>query len=264
MKLLLAMVFTVLLCWPAYGQNQDPHTEEWYTDLENVTRGTPGTSGIGNWYSLGHNQYDRFDGGTFFWNLEGTSRPAEGASFFAQTGVFKDWNDRVYTYTSLATSTNSQWYPKFRFDQDVNVKFGKKRNVVVTVGYTDISYHGPYRDQVLAAGLTLYLGHVSVQYRHSWNTSTPGNVPSQGDIFTLGLGSDRHSRLDLTYGTGAQAYLGNYLVLPQLIRQPTQTYQAHFRTWLTPSSGYFVTGQIVNVRGGYVMTGGQIGIFRDF
>ena len=252
-------VALMLASSPAQAQNRDPHTAEWYVDFETLNQS------LGQWYLAGYRQYDRFDGGTFVWGLEGGYRGPEGGSALGHAALYKDWGNHLTTYTALSGGTGSIWYPRFRFDHDFNFKVGKKGRLVLIGGYTDITYRGPYRDRILAAGFSLDMDKVLIGWRHSWNTSTPGNIPSQGDLYMLGLGTEGRSRFVFTYGRGSQAYLGDILILPTEVRNPSDTFQVEYRTWTSPSSGFYIMGQAINLRnGGYSMSGGQFGVFKDF
>lgn len=234
------------------------HTYEIYTGFDGLT------AGLGQWESLGYNQYDRFKDGTLVWGFETTNRSTEGVSVLGTVALYKDWEKWLYTYTDMSSSTNSQFFPRFRFDNDFNFKLGKAKNVVLTAGYTDIYYHGIPHDTLLAAGLTIYMNKVTLQYRHGWNTSDPGSIPSQSDLFSIGLGTEGKSHIDLTYTTGAQAYLGNFLVLPQTVRQNAESFRVNFRTWTGPDKGWFIMPQFVDVHHAYEQIGFQAGYFHKF
>ena len=239
-----------------------PRTEEFYLEYDSLTQRQ------GEWTALGYNRYQKFDTGTWFVQLQGTNRSGngEGASVLGVAGAYKDWNPWFFTYTAVSTSTNSQWTPRFRVDQDFNFKVGPKRSTVLTAGLTNIWYHqDPRQDFIYSGGITQYFGQFNVEFRHFWNTSNPGNVGSQSNSVAVGYDNEGDMRASVTYGWGREAYLGSLVVsLPPTVSQRSSSWMFTYRKWTSPTAGFFVTGQWINVAPGYALSGGQAGYFHNF
>ena len=178
-------------------------------------------------------------------------------------GTAHDWSDSFYTYTAIAAGTKADYLPEYRFDQDLNFKFGKLRNIVWTIGATYINYHIPANDLILSSGLMVYLPKLVIEYRLFRNRSNPGNVVSYTHLGSAGYGAEKKSWTYFTVSKGSQAYLATYITTPQEVRQKAMNLSLEHRRWITKNFGFAIDLDYVDLKQGYKKYGVFTSLFLE-
>ena len=218
----------------------------------------------GEWKSVGINFFHKpRKDFTYFLGISGFSRK-EGDAILFSGGGYKDWTDRLYTYSALSFGTSSEYLPKYRLDHEFNIKFGEKKNIVPALSLSYIKYHSVHKDFVLGLGFTLYQEGWNFTYRHFINKSDPGNVTSSSNLFSLGIGREKASWTYLDFSFGKQAYLATYLATPQEVRQKSMYAAIKHRRWITDSLGIMGEVNFLKLEGGYEKYGFGMGVFKEF
>lgn len=200
---------------------------------------------------------------TWFVQLGGFSRNV-GDAFLGVGGAYKDWGERLYTYTALTAGSDSAYLPKVRFDNDFNFKFGDKRNIVWTLGVTYVNYHNAHKDMILSSGITLYFPSLVTTYRIFRNKSDPGSVISFSHLIDVAYGREGWQWTNLTFSFGNQAYLADYLAKPEEVDQDSLYLVLKHRRWI--KKGWGILGDIsyFKLEDGYKKLGLSIGFFKEF
>jgi YaiO family outer membrane protein len=218
----------------------------------------------GSWANVLLSYYTRPKRGlTWFFQLGGFSRNV-GDALLGVGGAYKDWGERLYTYTALAAGSDSAYLPKVRFDNDFNFKFGDKRNIVWTLGVTYINYHNTHKDLILSSGITLYLPGWVTTYRIFRNKSDPGNITSYSHLIDAACGKEGKQWTNLTFSFGNQAYLADYLAKPEEVNQDSIYLVLKHRRWI--KEGWGILGDIsyFKLEDGYKKFGLSLGFFKGF
>ena len=200
---------------------------------------------------------------TLFVQMGAFSRKT-GSALLGVAGAYKDWADRFYTYTALAAGTNSAYLPQFRFDNDFNVKFGSKKNIVGTLGITYINYHDVHANLILSFGCTAYLERWISTYRIFRNRSDPGNITSYSHLVDVAYGQDGRQMTNVTLSFGRQAYLATYLARPEQVNQNSIYLVIRHRRWLRKGLGIIGDLSYFKLDEGYEKFGFTFGIFKEF
>jgi len=188
----------------------------------------------------------------------------DGNDYIGIIGAARDWTPWFYTYTALVSGTKSSYLPKFRFDQDFNFKFGKKRNLVWTIGMTYIDYYHEALDVIFSSGLTLYTGPWVLEYRLFQNHSHPGNIVSYTHLGMVGFGKEKKHWSYLTVSSGSQAYLALHVLVPQEVRQDAFSISLMHQQWLRKNFGFTIEFEYLTLKSGFDKYGIYAGIFFEF
>lgn len=217
----------------------------------------------GSWKALNAALYFPLPGFSAFAQASAHSR-RDGKGVLAAGGGYRDWSPDFYTYTSVAGASNSSYLPRFRLDQDFNLKLLDSRTLVVTGGVSYIKYHDVHEDLVFSAGPSLYSGPWIFSYKLFRNISNPGSVKSYTHVQSAGYGSEGAHWTFLTASQGKQAYLATYLSDPQEVRQSAVSFMLNHRHWLNKDFG--VTGDVswFELKDGYKKYGVSLGCFFYF
>lgn len=200
---------------------------------------------------------------TWFFQLGGFHRNV-GDALLGVGGAYKDWNDRIYTYTALAAGSDSIYLPQFRFDNDFNFKFGDKRNIVGTLGLTYVNYHNTHEDLILSSAITLYLQNLITTYRIFRNKSDPGNIISFSHLIDVACGKEEKQWTNLTLSFGNQAYLADYLAKPEEVNQDSIYLVLKHRHWIKKGWGILGDLSYFKLEDGYKKFGLSLGFFKEF
>ena len=221
------------------------------------------SDGFGSWKSSRVMYLRRELTYTYFLEMEGFVRN-DGNGVLWTGGIYKDWNPGFYTYTALASGTNSDYLPQFRIDHDLNFKFGKNREFVWTVGAAYIDYHVDHRDFVLSTGLTGYFDKWILGYRVFWNVSSPGRVGSFSQTFDVTYGKEGEHWTSLIFSYGNQAYSSTDLASPETIDQTSREVLLKHRHWIGENWGLYGETSAFHLQDGYGKYGFRLGVFWDF
>jgi YaiO family outer membrane protein len=200
---------------------------------------------------------------TWFFQLGGFSRKI-GDALLGVGGAYKDWGERFYTYTALAAGSDSAYLPQVRFDNDFNIKFGDKRNIVWTLGITYVNYHNGHQDLILSSGITLYFQGLVTTYRIFRNKSDPGNVTSFSHLIDAAYGKEGNQWTNFTISFGNQAYLADYLAKPEEVDQDSLYLILKHRRWIKKGWGILGDLSYFKLEDGYKKFGLSIGFFMEF
>jgi YaiO family outer membrane protein len=199
---------------------------------------------------------------TWFVQLGAYSRK-EGNGLLTAAGAYKDWTERIFTYTAVSAGTNSEYLPQVRIDHDFNFKFGREKNFVWVVGGSYIQYFNVHRDYIISTGLTVYEGKWLAGYRIFRNLSDPGSVVSYSHLFTLGYGQDGWQWTTATFSFGKQAYLATALAEPEAVDHNSIQATMNHRRWLGKDYGVFGEVSFFHLNDSYQKTGFTIGVFKE-
>lgn len=272
---------------PAVPQKETP-PHDWKNRIDISVGYEYLTDMYGNWKS-GHISYWRKgDDFTFFVQSDGFTRK-EGNAVLLVGGLYKDWTPWLYTYSAIASGTNSEYLPLFRIDHDFNIKTGAKKDWVWTLGGTYIHYYkrstretiettGPgggvaytvlreskyYKDMVFAGGIGKYFDKWYLGYRLSYNISIPGNIDSFGHTFAAEYGTEGNFVSNLTVTYGNPSYLATDLIEPESVRQNAFGTHLKHRHWIGKDYGVIGEASFFNLNGGYLKYGFSLGIFKEF
>jgi YaiO family outer membrane protein len=188
----------------------------------------------------------------------------EGDAMLGSLGAYKDWGSRFYTYSALSAATNSEYLPRFRIDNDFNVKLGNKNNFVWTVGVSYIKYFDVHKDFIVSTGFTLYRGEWILSYRIFRNDSDPGDVISYSQIANVGYGREgwQWTYVDVSYGK--QAYLTSNLTSPEEVSQNAFYVNLKHRRWIQNGYGVILELGFFTLDDGYEKYTVLPGIFMEF
>lgn len=218
----------------------------------------------GSWTNILLSYYASAQKGlTWFFQLGGFSRNV-GDALLGVGGAYKDWGDRLYTYTALAAGSDSAYLPKFRFDNDFNFKIGNKRNIIWTLGLTYVNYHNAHKDLILSSGITLYFQSLITTYRIFRNKSDPGSITSFSHLIDLAYGKEGSQWTNLTFSFGNQAYLADYLTKPEEVNQDSVYLVLKHRRWVKNGWGILTDISYFNLEEGYKKFGLSLGFFKTF
>jgi YaiO family outer membrane protein len=178
---------------------------------------------------------------------------------WVQTALYRDWQPRFSTYTSLTAATESQWMGKVRFDNDLNFKIGADYRYIVSAGQTLVHYNEDKIDYLLSIGGMLYLPHLIIEARHYFNRSDPGKVWSDSDRLSVGFGT-RGKYWTTVVGTiGGQKYMG--LDNLGVVDRDVSSISVLQEIWLNPSGGIKFGAGYLTVKDGYDKYNANVGCF---
>ncbi|MBD3168313.1 MAG: YaiO family outer membrane beta-barrel protein [candidate division Zixibacteria bacterium] len=184
--------------------------------------------------------------------------------------VNKDWQDWFYTYTAVATGSETDYLPKFRLDHEFNFKVEPTRRFVATVGVTYFKYHSDNEDIILSIGGTFYLPRWNFAYKFYRNRSNPGGVISYTHLVSVGYGEEYKQWTYLTLSFGDQAYLAIVVAPSQEVRQDVFRASLSHRRWfdnsilIFPKWGIYGDISYYTIDDGYDVYGFSAGLFADF
>jgi len=251
--------FSISIFITGISKGEDYRRLEVFASYEQLSPRLYGERKTGT-FTFVHRPFQNF---TYSISLSGFSRK-EGNAILASIGIYKDWTDRLYTYTALSHGTNSLYLPKFRFDEEVYLKFGKSKNVVPTVGFSYIKYYDVHKDNIISIGLIYYGAGWNITYKHSINRSDPGNVGSSSNLISIGIGREKSSWTYIDFSYGKQAYLATHITLPTEVRQNSLRIGLNHRRWIANSLGIVLNVDYFKLEKGYEKYGFGCGLFKEF
>lgn len=201
---------------------------------------------------------------TNFWEYYFNDYYNDRKSSLLVWGMYKDWDESLYTYSSVAVGTTSNVLPRFRFHNEFNYKLGKNKNTLITVGLSYIKYHNDYEDFTFIYGLSFYFDGGVLTYKRFNSNINPGGTNPSTDLFSLGLGKEKKMWLYVDYSFGNQSYLvSNLYSLPFIFDENFRFYKINYRTWITDNKGLFVEYNYLNLNRYYSKNGFMVGIFYE-
>ncbi len=262
--LILAFLSVLVISTPKdlFGQDESVKRHRLEANFSYEYLSPNGVYGSWNTLSLGFYDKPREDL-TYFLQLGAFSRK-EGEALLGTIGAYKDWGDRLYTYSALSAGTRSDYLPQIRIDHDFNIKFGAIKNIVWTAGASYLRYFDVHKDIILSTGITLYLDRWIWKYRLFRNESDPGSIVSYSQLISAGYGREGWQWTYLDFSFGKQAYLATYLASPEEVRQNSLYTSLKHRHWIGKDYGIFGDLSYLKLKEGYDKYGLSLGIFREF
>lgn len=200
---------------------------------------------------------------TFFLGLDGFSR-IEGSAILFEAGAYKNWSDRLYTYTGLSAGSNSVYLPNYRIDQNFYFKVGPKKQIVLVTGGTYIKYYNNYSSDILNVGVIYYGNGWNITYQHFFNKNNPGSVYSATDLVSLGIGKEGTSWTYFDISYGKESYMSSYLTTPQEINHNALYLDVKRKQWLGKDWGINVGLNFLKLQNSYDNYGVSFGVFKEF
>ncbi|MCP4632053.1 MAG: YaiO family outer membrane beta-barrel protein [candidate division Zixibacteria bacterium] len=216
------------------------------------------------WHSFYIN-YFRMQSPTFSYFVNfGSIYREDDTDFIGIVGVVKDWSSRFYTYTAFAMGTKSSYLPKYRIDNEINIKLGMERNIVWTIGGAYMEYHTETEDLILFTGLSVEHNKWNLLYRIFRNQSIPGDALSYTHLGSIGYGMEKKYFTFLGYSRGSQAYLALQVTQPEEIRRKVFRIYLNHRHWIKRNTGIFIDLSFLELKNEYDIYGVSVGLFREF
>jgi YaiO family outer membrane protein len=211
-----------------------------------------------DWKSAEFKYYHRFNPTNTLMVGTGCSIRDESLGW-VQTALYRDWLPRFSTYTSLTGATETKWMGNFRFDNDLNFKFGSDYRYIATAGQTLIYYEKDKIDYILSVGGVLYLPHLILDGRYYFNRSDPGEVWSNSARMSVGFGTKGKYWTTLIASTGVQEYMG--LGSLGIVNQNANSISLNQEIWLNSSGGIKFGLGYLTIENGYDKYNSNIGCF---
>ena len=217
----------------------------------------------GSWNQLAVVYSRQEKGFTYLITGEGFWRQ-EGSGGLIGFGLYKDWKHTMYTYTSISAGSGVDYLPVIRLDHSFDFKLGKKRNIIMPFGITYVRSPSDHEDYVLSTGVIVYLSKSVWEYKISWNYNQPGSVSSFSNLISVSWGKEGVQWWHFTCSYGQEAYLADYLLIPEQVRHDALTLELGLRKWLKKNSGIIVNIGYFNLQGSYEKYGLSTGFFTAF
>lgn len=179
-------------------------------------------------------------------------------------GMYKDWNENLYTYSTISAGTKSDIIPKFRIHNEFNYKLGKNKNFVLTLGLSYTKYHNNYEDFSFIYGFSFYFSGGVFTYKRFSSNINPGSTNPSTNLLSLGLGNEKKMWLYLDYSFGNQSYLiSNVYSLPFIFDEDFRFYKISYRTWMRNNLGLILEYDYLDLKNSYIKNGIMIGLFYE-
>ncbi len=221
------------------------------------------SGGFGDWTGIGV-RVTVPSGARDVWFVEALQRNA-----FTDAGAYMSganqhiWNDRWYSFVSVAAGTGDFVLPDLRFDASLARKWGKRRALVSTLGTTVVDAKLGYRDVGAFGSLTAYLSPlVVVDGGIRATRSTPGDVDAARAFGGVTLGRTGKGYLVFRGSSGREGY---QLLGPGAVPRRFSSHEGavSWRQWLRPTGGFLVQGERY-INPFYRRTGVTVGIFAHW
>jgi YaiO family outer membrane protein len=217
----------------------------------------------GSWNQLSIVYFRKEKGFTYFVQGEIFQRK-EGDGGLVGTGIYKDWKKTMYTYTSIAAGNGIDYLPEIRIDQSFNFKLGQKRNIILPINFTYIKSPNNHKDYIFSTGAVVYLSKTVWEYKISRNQSEPGNIISYSNLVSVSWGKEGVQWWHLTCSYGQEAYLADYLIIPEEVRNKSLYIELGLRKWLKENYGIIGNINYLNLKNSYQKYGFILGMFMEF
>lgn len=219
----------------------------------------------GEWKSFNIGYYQKVSSDvTMLYQVGTFSREVEGDAVLGSVGIYKSWNDRMYTFTQVTMGSHIEYLPSFRIDNDINYLFGEEKNIVGLIGMTYINQYDEHEDFIVSAGVTYYQDGYNIGYRAFLNRSDPGKLYSTNHVISLGIGheKDQWIYLDLSYGN--PTYLSTIPNDYQTVNNDAFSVSLKYRKWLDDNSGFYAQTSFFDLSDEYQKYEFRVGYFVEF
>ena len=191
------------------------------------------------------------------------------ADRFGETGTLlalgntHQFNDRWYGNAGISGSRGGFFLPSVRIDLALNRKWGERRNLITTVGFTGVNAKDTHTDRTLLFAATYYFQvPLVLQAGLRASRSDPGGINSQGGYAALTYGIDKKHFISLLHSRGNEAYQiigANALLVDFDSRATTATW----RQWLRPHQGFQLRAEAYS-NPFYNRKGLELSVFHEF
>ena len=218
------------------------------------------TNDFGDWKGLTLRAI--VDRGRNVWYLDGKAQVAFGDSgvYGALANVHR-FGSRFYTQVGIGGGSGNFVLPDLRADFSLNLKLGRDRQVVATVGGTWVDAKSGFTDQASFGSLTWYAGKgVLLEAGGRLNWSDPGAVGSARGYGALSLGRSGSTLVTLRGSAGTEGYQLTGTVLTQR-KFSSQEAALTWRQWVSGAFGVVLGGEWYH-NPFYTRAGLSAGLFR--
>ena len=142
---------------------------------------------------------------------------------------------------AFSPGSNGDTLPRSLVDASIGRKWLEARNLVTTIGLTNIQYKNAYTSHATQASAAYYFDYLNmplaVEGGAIYNVSDPGSVGATQYYGAITEGREMDSIFSLRIGGGNVAYelVGNVTALEQF---PSKSLLVTWRKWLTKSYGF--------------------------
>jgi YaiO family outer membrane protein len=182
---------------------------------------------------------------------------------YGALGLTHTFDDRWYGSATVGVGDGAFYWPDWRADLAINYKWGERRDIVTTLGYTQ--YHAPdgHVDRTGLLGIAWYAPH-HVVLEGGWrpNRSSPGAVDSHSAFGAITWGEDGKQYVSLRHDRGREAYqsIGENVLLVDF---PSHVTSLSWRRWGSPRCGFNLRVERYE-SANYDRTGGEAGVFCGY
>lgn len=218
----------------------------------------------GNWKIISMSFFHRLSPTFNYFLSGGFHERKEGTGLILTGGAYKDWSERLYSYSAMSVSTTSSYLPKYRLDHEFYYKLGERKVFLPSIGLSYIRYHDVHKDFLISLGFVYYTSFGNISFKHFINRSDPGKVKSCSELISIGIGREKRAWTYIDVSFGKQAYLATYLATPEEVRQDSYYVSLSHRRWITKTFGIMGSFGYFKLEKGYERYGLGAGIFKEF
>ncbi len=263
-KKIIAIILLIASIIPCYSQ-QDSAFHENKNTIEVGFNADFLNNGFGNWYA-GRIKYTRkLKKCTFFLEPAYLHRKkCGGGAFIMNAGLYVDWAQMFYTFSSISAGTDVWYSPKIRADLDLNFKLGKKKDWVITLGGTYVDFYSEQSVAIGSLGLTYYGTGFIMSGRLFYNTCFPGKKTSFTGLLSVDQGYVYKYMNTIAVSYGNQSY--QTLDWGNLTNVDRRAFSVSFmhRNWIRKNWGLLGQAGFVYVSKAYNVWSVSVGAFWSF
>ncbi len=200
---------------------------------------------------------------TLLYNLTFVTRK-EGKGVLGQFGAYRDWHERIYTFTALSAATRAGFLPRYRIDQEFYFKVSSQKSLVIPATVSYASYHNKQGSLIFGSGVVWYLPCWILEYRLFLETTYPGSSQSLSQTASVGYGKEDWQWIFLSGGYGRNSYLANLDVEPQNVNQRVAFVNLNWRRWLFSNFGFITDCRFTDIKDAYRVYSISLGLFVEF
>lgn len=190
-------------------------------------------------------------------------RDGFGEGVSAGFGIFKDWTQKMYTYSSISSGTNDEYMSRISLGHSFYFKPGGGHIIPLGFSYRE-SYDGD-SSYSLSSGVIKYIrGGWVYEYYIKRNCSEPGSIVSFSHSAGINKGKEGDQWIRLGVSIGEWAYMATNLLLPEEIHKDSFSVSLKWTKWLGQDYGIKTGIGFFTLEDGYEKYSIDFGIFKDF
>lgn len=182
---------------------------------------------------------------------------------YGAVGLTHTFDNRWYGSATIGIGDGAFYWPDWRADLAINYKWGERKNVVTTVGYTQYDAPDGHVDRTGLLAVAWYAPHHLVfEGGVRPNRSSPGGVDSHSAYGAITWGEDGHHYLSLRHDRGREAYqsIGENVLLVDF---PSHVTALSWRQWVSPRCGFNLRAERYE-SSNYDRNGVEAGVFCGY